>query len=212
VARVVDVVASVIGHGGKHIFALVTSHRGLRFRCAGCADAAAIAALHADSWRNHYRGAFSDSFLDGDLEDDRYRVWSQRLEEAGPATHTVLAEDDDGLVGFAHTIFDADPSWGALLDNLHVARRHQRRGIGSRLLVLTAQAVVERRTGLYLWVLEQNQEAQSFYEAHRGWLVERAPNEAPGGIPGRLNGTPMKLRCVWSPSALRALCSAGAIR
>ncbi len=26
-----------------------------------------------------------------------------------------------GLIGFAHTAFDEDPTWGALLDNLHVA-------------------------------------------------------------------------------------------
>jgi hypothetical protein len=37
---------------------------GLRFRAAGPGDGPAVAGLHADSWRRHYRGAFSDAFLD----------------------------------------------------------------------------------------------------------------------------------------------------
>ncbi len=44
----------------------------------------------------------------------------------------MLAEDRDGLVGFAHTVFDDDPRWGALLDNLHVVYGEKRRGVGSR--------------------------------------------------------------------------------
>jgi GNAT superfamily N-acetyltransferase len=36
----------------------------LRFRAAGPGDAQAVAGLHADSWRRHYRGAYADSFLD----------------------------------------------------------------------------------------------------------------------------------------------------
>ncbi len=36
---------------------------GLRFRLASPADAKAVADLHADSWRRHYRGAYSDAFL-----------------------------------------------------------------------------------------------------------------------------------------------------
>jgi hypothetical protein len=39
----------------------------LRFRAAGAGDASAVAGLHGDSWRRHYRGAFSDAFLDRDV-------------------------------------------------------------------------------------------------------------------------------------------------
>jgi hypothetical protein len=95
--------------------------QGVRFRVAGAADATAIAALHADSWRRHYRGVYSDGFLDGDIGSDRLAVWSARLAVATSETaYTAVAEDDDGLVGFTHVVFDADPRWGALLDNLHV--------------------------------------------------------------------------------------------
>lgn len=180
----------------------------LRFRSATPADAEAVAALHAESWRRHYRGAYSDAFLDGDVETERLQAWTERLRQPEAGTYTVLAEDDTGLVAFAHTVFGADQRWGALLDNLHVSHRHKRLRVGSRLLRLTARAVLERGTGLYLWVLEQNLDAQAFYTARGGALVERAPTDPPGGIPGRLNGSPIKLRCAWSRGALFALAKA----
>jgi GNAT superfamily N-acetyltransferase len=170
----------------------------LRFRSAGAADAIAIAGLHADSWRRHYRRAYSDSFLDGDVAMDRETVWTERLFTADSGSHTVLAEDGVGIVGFAHVVFDSDPTWGALLDNLHVAQRRKRQGVGSDLLALTAQAVTERETPLYFWVLEQNAHAQAFYEARGAVPVERARVSAPGGVASRLNGTPDKLRYAWS--------------
>jgi ribosomal protein S18 acetylase RimI-like enzyme len=165
-----------------------------RFRRAGPADAPAVAHLHADSWRRHYRGAYSDEFLDGDVVADRLAVWSDRLGTADPRRCTILAEDG-GLIGFANTFLDHDPEWGALLDNLHVAGSHQRRGIGAQLLALTGEAVAGR-SGLYLWVLEQNAAAQAFYEAHGGRRVERCPVEPPGGVASRITGSPYKLRYV----------------
>jgi GNAT superfamily N-acetyltransferase len=174
----------------------------LHFRLAGAADAEAIAKLHADGWRRHYRGAYSDAFLDGDVFTDRLAVWTDRLGEPDRRRCTILAEDGS-LVGFANTVFDDDPRWGALLDNLHVADGHHRRGIGSRLLGLTAEAVLERphRSGLYLWVLERNVDAQAFYRARGGRCVERAPVTPPGGIASRLTGSPTKLRYVWPQPA-----------
>ncbi len=170
----------------------------LQFRSAVPSDAGAVAALHADSWRRHYRGAYSDDFLDGDAQTDRLFVWSEQLRDADGASQTIVAEDDDGLVGFAHTIFEHDLRWGALLDNLHVIYREKRRGIGSRLLTLTSRTVLERGTGLYLWVLEQNSDARAFYEARGGRCVERALVPAPGGMKNRLKGTPFGLRYAWS--------------
>jgi len=176
---------------------------GLRFRLASPADAKAVADLHADSWRRHYRGAYSDAFLDGDVVADRLAVWTDRLREPDPRRCTILAEDG-GLIGFANTFFDEDPTWGALLDNLHVADGHKRRGIASRLLALTAEALTERpeRTGLYLWVLEQNVDAQAFYEARGGRYVGRGVVSPPGGIANRGTGSSAKLRYAWPEPAV----------
>jgi ribosomal protein S18 acetylase RimI-like enzyme len=180
-----------------------TAHRDeLQFRLAGPADAEAIAALHADSWRRHYRGAYSDAFLDGDVVADRLAVWTDRLKEPDAGRHTIVAERGGGLIAFAHIAFDEDETWGALLDNLHVANEHKRRGVASRLLALSAQAVIERGTGLYLWVLEQNVDAQAFYEARGARRVGRALTSPPGGVAGRLNGSPVKLRYAWTDPAV----------
>jgi len=170
-----------------------------KYRPAVPADAESIAALHADSWRRHYRGAYSDAFLDRDVTADRRTVWSDRLKELNAGCCTILAEDGDVLVGFAHTFFENNPTWGALLDNLHVASGLKRQGIGSRLLALTAQAVIDRPppTGLYLWVLEQNVDAQAFYRARGGRCVERDLVPAPGGVQSRLQGSPAGLRYAW---------------
>ena len=165
----------------------------------------AVAALHADSWRRHYRGAYSDAFLDGDVAVDRLAVWTDRLGRRDSGSCTILAEDDGRLIGFAHTVFDESPRWGALLDNIHVAHSHQRRGVGSGLLARTAEVIAGRReqTGLYLWVLEQNVGGQAFYEARGARRVERAQVATPGGVAGRLNGSPHKLRYAWDdPSPL----------
>jgi ribosomal protein S18 acetylase RimI-like enzyme len=181
----------------------MTDREGPRFRLAGPDDAQAVAELHADSWRRHYRGAYSDAFLDGDVAADRVMVWTERLRVPDPHRCTILAEDG-GLVGFVNTFFDDDPTWGALLDNLHVAESHRRHGIASRLLALTAEALIARRerTGLYLWVLAQNADAQAFYEARGGRCVGRAAVSPPGGITSRVDGSSVKLRYAWADPAV----------
>lgn len=81
-------------------------------------DVGAIAALHADSWRRHYRGAYSDEFLDGDVRADRLQVWTERFAADSANTATILAEDDGVLVGFVHLVFDEDREWGSLVDKV----------------------------------------------------------------------------------------------
>ena len=176
------------------------------------ADAEAIAALHADSWRRHYRGAYSDAFLDDDLDASMRMRWTSRLATPDPRARTILAERDGVLVGFAHTILADDPTWGALLDNLHVAYGLKRQGVGTRLLSLTARAVLAETpgSGLYLWVLEQNTAARAFYTALGGECMERTAVPPPGGDPANLNGHPFGLRFAWrNPSVLAADPAAG---
>lgn len=169
------------------------------YRSAVSTDAEAVAMLHADSWRRNYRGAYSDAFLDSDVTANRLAVWSERLAVARPTRCTIVAERDGIVVGFAHTVLDDDPLWGALLDNLHVTHNLKGHGIGTRLMAETARSVIARRptTGLYLWVLEQNTAAQAFYRSRGGERVGRGVAHAPGG------GTAPKLRFAWpDPSKL----------
>lgn len=146
----------------------------LRYRRARRSDAAVVAAMHAASWRRHYRGAYSDSFLDGDVAADRLAVWSDTIRETQPNHCTIVAEVAEDLVGFIHTVLDHDSRWGSFVENLHVAPASKRRGIGTELLAQTARILVSRGEdpGLYLWVLHRNGAAQAFYEARGAQCVE----------------------------------------
>jgi GNAT superfamily N-acetyltransferase len=154
------------------------------FRAAGRDDAHAVAELHADSWRRHYRGAYSDAFLDGDVGGYLLTVWTDRLGTPQPRARTILAEHDGQVVGLACTLLDNDPTWGALLDNLHVAHGLKRSGIGTRLMTLTRRSVRDwsPSSGLYLWVLEQNSAARAFYAAQGGSVLSAPPCPRPAGI------------------------------
>ncbi len=164
-------------------------------RRAGAGDADAIAALHADSWRRHYRGAYADAYLDGDLDGDRRAVWRSRFADP-TGTATFVAEDGGALAGFVHVVLDDDERWGSLVDNLHVVTGRRHGGVGTALHGHAVDAVLAgaQRPRLFLWVLEQNTAAQRFYRSRGGVHVETV---AVGGAPHRLNGTPMKQRMVW---------------
>lgn len=169
------------------------------FRGAATHDIEAIAALHADSWRRHYRGAYLDSFLDGDVVANRQTVWSERLTSPGVDQLTIVADRNGAVVGIVHLILDVDPHWGALLDNLHVDYRLKRRGIGRRLLGEAARGLVRRRPAdrqFCLWVLDQNAAAQAFYAACGGARVETT---LLGPFPG--GGRALGHRVVWPDAA-----------
>jgi GNAT superfamily N-acetyltransferase len=165
----------------------------VRFREATVADAPAVAALHAESWRANYRGAYRDAYLDGDVFADRLRVWQERLATPAPNQLVVVAEEGAALLGFACAYGGHDATWGSLLDNLHVQPGRQGRGVGARLVAEVAAWCRERHPdcGLHLLVLEQNVRAQRFYERlgarDRGGTI----SEPPGG--GRIHGR----RFVW---------------
>ena len=143
----------------------------ISYRLARRDDAPAIAKLHVESWQVAYRGMFPDDFLDNEASADRDNVWRERFADPNreKTTITVLAESDGELMGFAHSIIDEDATYGTLLDNLHVRRTEHRSGIGTRLMAETAERLATLgRSILYLWVLEENDQARAFYRALGG--------------------------------------------
>lgn len=162
-----------------------------------------MAGLHADSWRRHYRGAYADSFLDGEVLADRLAVWSERVCAADPRSRTILGERDCELLAFAHIVLDEDETWGTLIDNLHVTSPLTGRGIGTRLLAISAQIVLDsaQAPAIHLWVLAQNSPARAFYETHGGVCARRDIATPPGGDALRLYGQPESLLYCWSDAA-----------
>jgi GNAT superfamily N-acetyltransferase len=175
----------------------------LRLREAAERDFAAIARLHAESWRSAYRGMLSDEYLDHRVHLERATLWQQRFSErAEKPFFVILAEVEEELAGFACVFPDEDPTYGAFLDNLHVVPQRTGQGIGRRLLSAVAERLLtdERRGGLYLWVIEQNARAHQFYAKAGALEVECAELSMPDGSRQK------EMRCFW-PSAARLLAS-----
>jgi ribosomal protein S18 acetylase RimI-like enzyme len=167
-------------------------------RAARPADADAIAALHADSWRRSYRGMMPDAYLDGDVLADRLDVWRERFAAPRP-DQRVWVVDGDPVAGFVCLFGDDDPVLGAYVDNLHVRHDAQGRGLGAALLRRAAEWTLAERpgSGLYLWAFEANTSARGFYRRLGAVEDDRADDPNPRG-----SGAPC-VRCVWAdPAAL----------
>lgn len=139
---------------------------GVKLRVATIEDAEGVARLHADSWRRTYRGMMRDEFLDGDLVQERLSAWRERLQSPAPNQLIVVAEASGVIQGFICVFGDDDARWGSLIDNLHVRQEVQTKGIGRQLMREAAAWVTLNypRCGLYLWVMQANDNAQRFYE------------------------------------------------
>jgi len=176
----------------------------MTIRAAEPSDAAAIARLHAVSWQTAYRSILRDDFLDGPVLSNRSELWSARFHGPARADQIVLVEDCAGEIqGFACAFLDADPEWGTLLDNLHVAPFLKGKGLGRRLLCEVAQRVLQHNSCLrmHLWAYEQNLAARRFYEQLGGEVTEQVAEQAPDGT--ELNA----VRYCWSD--LRGLAGQG---
>lgn len=155
----------------------------ITFRTAGSPDSARVAELHAASWQSAYRGFLSDRYLDTDVPAERLKVWRSRLAQPSDRQYVLLAEQGDALVGFVCVLLDAEPAWGAYLDNLHVRPGLTGQGLGGQLLIHALQwvAQVEPTQAMHLLVLEGNMAARRFYERHGGELVETLAKPMPDG-------------------------------
>ena len=143
---------------------------GAAIRPATLADADAIAALHAASWRSAYRGIFKDSTLGPALDDERRTHWRSKLAAMMPDDTVLIAGD----VGFIAVWAEGDPGFGAYIDNLHVRPERRSAGLGRRLLGDAMRRVAGRgESGAYLWVFDGNT-ARHRLLSPAGWRDRRA--------------------------------------
>ena len=175
----------------------------MNIRVANTADAAAIADLHAESWRIAYRGMLQDDYLDRTIFPERLALWEARFRAPAANQYVIVAEVDKKVAGFACAYGEEDPELGCFLDNLHVARPHMRHGIGSALMRDVAQWSLASWPdgGMYLWVLESNAPAIRFYESVGGRCAGEGVWNPPDG------GAYRKLRYAWDD--LRSFARAG---
>ncbi|MGH6900454.1 MAG: GNAT family N-acetyltransferase [Geminicoccaceae bacterium] len=139
----------------------------MNIRPANDEDRTAIAAVHAASWQDAYRGILSDAYLEDRVTADRSRHW--REIEMRP-DDVVIVADDGGVIGFIAIWCRPDP----YIDNLHVLPGLRSKGVGGKLMVAAAEELLRRgKSTAYLWVFEQNRRAVRFYESLGGVVVAR---------------------------------------
>ncbi len=145
----------------------------LRIRAGVPADCEAIARLHAESWRESYRGMMPDAYLDGPVFEDRLAHWRDILDQARADATLLIAEMQGAFTGFFYSCPDADADWEKL-DNLHVVGARRSGGIGARLFRDGAARLVSAgRKQVVLYVFQGNSRACCFYKRH-------------GGVPGAI--------------------------
>jgi RimJ/RimL family protein N-acetyltransferase len=155
----------------------------ITLREAQFSDHAAIAKLHADSWRRHYRGILSDHYLDHEVEKERMDTWYERLQSPAENQFITLAIGEDTIAGFCCFFLNDDPFFGTLIDNFHVGVAWQRSGIGTMLLRDAAKKIDDKAAAskMYLWVFEANTKARLVYERLGGTWFETVEKENEDG-------------------------------
>jgi ribosomal protein S18 acetylase RimI-like enzyme len=171
----------------------------LRLRTARAADAAAITALHAASWRDAYRGIMADAFLDGPMAGHLSRHWQDTLAVRRRPGVVILATAGGDPVGFVAAWREGT---NAHIDNLHVKPGMRGAGIGRALLGFAAGRLQSQGCATAdLRVFAGNVGALRFYRA----LGAEVGPEEPGTTFGE---KVMERRCHWT--SIGALVAAAA--
>jgi GNAT superfamily N-acetyltransferase len=135
-------------------------------RPAQVADVPALARLHVASWRETFRGQFSDAVLDDpDAVRRREHYWTAALTDERYGDNVAATTTLDGqVVGLAMSgpALDADARWERQLYVLYTAEAIHGRGAGADLL----DAVLDPGTAAGLWVVDPSPRAQAFYRKH----------------------------------------------
>ncbi|MFJ9607795.1 GNAT family N-acetyltransferase [Kitasatospora sp. NPDC101176] len=161
------------------------SHGETTIRSGGPWDAAAVADLHAGSWRTAYEGIVPAEALGDGLPAQRRELWELRLGadygEPSAEPELLIAERGGRTVGFVYLV--PQPDGRVLVDNLHVRPGLTGGGIGRALLAAGRAHVAERHPGaeLYLEVLRDNTRAIAFYEREGAVRTRAQEGVFPGG-------------------------------
>lgn len=120
-----------------------------------------ISAVYETSWRSAYRGIVPQAYLDAIPKGH----WAPHLDQ--PGWHTLVCIEDGRIIGttsFCRSRFPQFASSGEII-SLYLLPEYMGRGCGKALCETALRAL--RQMGfsdVFLWVLEENRRARSFYE------------------------------------------------
>jgi ribosomal protein S18 acetylase RimI-like enzyme len=148
-------------------------------RVAGVADAAAIAAVHVEAWRETYVGIVPVQVLAGLSVDRRTEIWRRILTNptAFSSSAVFVAEREEKVVGFGCCGMQRAESLSAQgydgeISSIYVLRAFQRCGLGVALMSVMGGELQRRRLqAASLWVLRENESARRFYEKLGGDII-----------------------------------------
>ncbi|EMK6668419.1 GNAT family N-acetyltransferase [Vibrio fluvialis] len=156
----------------------------MEIKVAEYSDFERIAHLHALSWQINYADILDKDYLANEALQDRLLIWQTRLTNPPFNQHILLIEEGSVLCGFICAFGNHDFEKGTIIESLHIDPKHQGSGLG-RLLVKEMATWIERYfpdNGVYLEVLEKNQQAIDFYDHIGGELLTEKMWHAPGGV------------------------------
>ena len=136
-------------------------------RKAEVKDAEAISKIHALSWKKAYQIMLPQAYLD----DLRENFWTEAFENWISNDHlTVKIIFDDelpvGCIAYGRSRDEKKPQWGEIV-SVYVLPEYYGKGFGSQLMINAIKDMREMGfENLYLWVLNENRQAQMFYEKH----------------------------------------------
>lgn len=134
----------------------------MRVEPATSDDVEAIRDIARESWEHDYPDILSSESLDAGVE-DWYSEARIRDSVNWPRATVLVARLEDGAVGFAHAVFDADRNEGNVL-RVYVHPDHRGEGVGGELLRSVEAALSERGAErIRAMVLAANDVGNAFY-------------------------------------------------
>lgn len=126
-------------------------------------DRAAISRIYEESWKHAYRGIVPQDYLDSIPKGQ----WARHLDD--PQRHAMVCIEDDEYVGvssFCRSRFEQYPEWGEVV-SIYLLPGYMGRGYGGELLeAVLGELRKQGFADVFLWVLERNDRARSFYKRH----------------------------------------------
>jgi len=134
----------------------------MEIRQATGSEVSAVKRVAERSWETDY-----PEFVSRETIDDTVKDWyaEEKLTEVVDADDAeIFVADDDGIVGFAHAVWDETE--GDIL-RLYVSPESRREGVGTGLLVSVRDELFGRGVDrIRAMVLAENELGNAFYEEH----------------------------------------------
>lgn len=124
-------------------------------------NASSASHIYALSWKEAYKGIVSQRYLD-DLSLER---WTSRLENSAFSGY-LLSDHQEAIAtsSVGKSREEAYSDWGEIL-SIYVLPKYYHQGYGKKLLQYVMNQLHQQGFNkLFLWVLEENKIARSFYE------------------------------------------------